>query len=199
MAELFNSSFEEILFSFQDKSRSVLVFVSDDAFATTLLLILIKDDDFDEFKFVRGMNIFSRCFAATTTRGLLIIDGDEEEIMLMMMCQLSSGVVFQKSFSCSRRLVFLGFPRNVFCVEIKYLFFFFWRFRIKLPLPLSSDRQNVSVVFVLSFVRFLRRGCLDKTHEAKNSRERERESAKKKSRPRQRDRKKDRKTQKDTE
>ena len=86
-----------MLFSFQDKSRSVLV--SDDARATTLLLILIRDDDDDEFKFVRGLHIFSQpFFAATTTReqqrGVLIIDfGDEEEteeeeIMLLMMMMM---------------------------------------------------------------------------------------------------------------
>ena len=91
-----------MLFSFQDKSRSVLV--SDDASATTLLLILIRDDDDDEFKFVRGLNIFSQpFFAATTTREqqrgvLLIIDfGDEEEteeeeimllLLMMMPCAL---------------------------------------------------------------------------------------------------------------
>ena len=87
-----------MLFSFQDKSRSVLV--SDDASATTLLLILIRDDDDDdEFKFVRGLHIFSQpFFAATTTReqqrGVLIIDfGDEEEteeeeIMLLMMMMM---------------------------------------------------------------------------------------------------------------
>jgi hypothetical protein len=94
IAALFNSSFEEMLFSFQDKSRSVLV--SDDASATALLLILIRDDDDDEFKFVRGLNIFSQpFFAATTTREqqrgvLLIIDlsdeeeTEEEEIMLLL-------------------------------------------------------------------------------------------------------------------
>jgi hypothetical protein len=100
IAALFNSSFEEMLFSFQDKSRSVLV--SDDASATTLLLILIRDDDDDEFKFVRGLNIFSqRFFAATTTtreqqkRGVvLIIDfsdeeaTEEEEIMLLFMMMM---------------------------------------------------------------------------------------------------------------
>ena len=91
-----------MLFSFQDKSRSVLV--SDDASATALLLILIRDDDDDEFKFVRGLNIFSQpFFAATTTREqqrgvLLIIDfGDEEEteeeeimllLLMMMPCAL---------------------------------------------------------------------------------------------------------------
>ena len=95
-----------MLFSFQDKSRSVLV--SDDARATTLFLllpILIRDDDDDdEFKFVRGLHIFSQpFFAATTTREqqrgvLLIIDfGDEEEteeeeimllLMMMMPCAL---------------------------------------------------------------------------------------------------------------
>lgn len=87
-----------MLFSFQDKSRSVLV--SDDASATALLLILIRDDDDDEFKFVRGLNIFSQpFFAATTTREqqrgvLLIIDfGDEEEteeeeIMLLLMMMM---------------------------------------------------------------------------------------------------------------
>jgi hypothetical protein len=98
IAELFNSSFEEILFSFQDKSRSVLV--SDDARATTLfllLLILIRDDGDDEFKFVRGIIFSQPFFAATTTReqqrGVLIIDGDEEEteeeeIMLLMMMMM---------------------------------------------------------------------------------------------------------------
>jgi len=99
IAALFNSSFEEMLFSFQDKSRSVLV--SDDASATTLLLILIRDDDDDEFKFVRGLNIFSQpFFAATTTREqqkrgvLLIIDfsdeeeTEEEEIMLLLMMMM---------------------------------------------------------------------------------------------------------------
>ena len=100
IAALFNSSFEEMLFSFQDKSRSVLV--SDDARATTLfllLLILIRDDD-DEFKFVRGLNIFSQpFFAATTTReqqrGVLLIiefgdeeETEEEEIMLLMMMMM---------------------------------------------------------------------------------------------------------------
>jgi hypothetical protein len=100
IAALFNSSFEEMLFSFQDKSRSVLV--SDDARATTLfllLLILIRDDD-DEFKFVRGLNIFSQpFFAATTTReqqrGVLLIiefgdeeETEEEEIMLLLMMMM---------------------------------------------------------------------------------------------------------------
>jgi hypothetical protein len=104
IAELFNSSFEEMLFSFQDKSRSVLV--SDDARATTLFLllpILIRDDDDDdEFKFVRGLHIFSQpFFAATTTREqqkrgvLLIIEfsdeeetEEEEEIMLLLMMMM---------------------------------------------------------------------------------------------------------------
>ena len=89
-----------MLFSFQDKSRSVLV--SDDASATTLLLILIRDDDDDEFKFVRGLNIFSqRFFAATTTtreqqkRGVVLIidfsdeeETEEEEIMLLLMMMM---------------------------------------------------------------------------------------------------------------
>lgn len=92
-----------MLFSFQDKSRSVLV--SDDARATTLFLllpILIRDDDDDdEFKFVRGLNIFSQpFFAATTTREqqrgvLLIVDfsdeeetEEEEEIMLLLMMMM---------------------------------------------------------------------------------------------------------------
>ena len=89
-----------MLFSFQDKSRSVLV--SDDASATTLLLILIRDDDDDEFKFVRGLNIFSqRFFAATTTtreqqkRGVVLIidfsdeeETEEEEIMLLFMMMM---------------------------------------------------------------------------------------------------------------
>ena len=101
IAALFNSSFEEMLFSFQDKSRSVLV--SDDASATTLLLILIRDDDDDdEFKFVRGLNIFSQpFFAATTTtreqqkRGVVLIidfsdeeETEEEEIMLLFMMMM---------------------------------------------------------------------------------------------------------------
>jgi hypothetical protein len=100
IAALFNSSFEEMLFSFQDKSRSVLV--SDDASATTLLLILIRDDDDDEFKFVRGLNIFSqRFFAATTTtreqqkRGVVLIidfsdeeETEEEEIMLLLLMMM---------------------------------------------------------------------------------------------------------------
>jgi hypothetical protein len=99
IAALFNSSFEEMLFSFQDKSRSVLV--SDDASATTLLLILIRDDDDDddEFKFVRGM--FARFFAATTTtreqqkRGVVLIidfsdeeETEEEEIMLLLLMMM---------------------------------------------------------------------------------------------------------------
>lgn len=93
-----------MLFSFQDKSRSVLV--SDDARATTLFLllpILIRDDDDDdEFKFVRGLHIFSQpFFAATTTREqqkrgvLLIIEfsdeeetEEEEEIMLLLMMMM---------------------------------------------------------------------------------------------------------------
>ena len=90
-----------MLFSFQDKSRSVLV--SDDASATTLLLILNRDDDDDdEFKFVRGLNIFSQpFFAATTTtreqqkRGMVLIidfsdeeETEEEEIMLLFMMMM---------------------------------------------------------------------------------------------------------------
>ena len=93
-----------MLFSFQDKSRSVLV--CDGARATTLFLllpILIRDDDDDdEFKFVRGLHIFSQpFFAATTTReqqkrGVLLIIAfsdeeeteEEEEIMLLLMMMM---------------------------------------------------------------------------------------------------------------
>lgn len=118
-----------MLFSFQDKSRSVLV--SDDARATTLfllLLILIRDDDDDEFKFVRGLNIFSQpFFAATTTREqqrgvLLIIEfGDEEEteeeeimLLLMMMMVMPCALYRYIQRERERKSEKLFFPLRVF-------------------------------------------------------------------------------------
>ena len=109
-----------MLFSFQDKSRSVLV--SDDASATALLLILIRDDDDDEFKFVRGLNIFSQpFFAATTTREqqrgvLLIIDlsdeeeTEEEEIMLLLLLMMMMPCALYRYIQRERKSAKLFFP-----------------------------------------------------------------------------------------
>lgn len=185
-----------MLFSFQDKSRSVLV--SDDASATTLLLILIRDDDDDddEFKFVRGM--FARFFAATTTtreqqkRGVVLIidfsdeeETEEEEIMLllfmmMMPCALyryihrereSAKLFFPLERSKSRSRALRNGER---CAT------FFPSF-LSVCLRANNKRQNFvsSVVFVRSRVfseRFLREvGVLDTTGSKKSFRERERE------------------------
>jgi len=133
IAALFNSSFEEMLFSFQDKSRSVLV--SDDASATTLLLILIRDDDDDddEFKFVRGM--FARFFAATTTtreqqkRGVVLIidfsdeeETEEEEIMvllfmMMMPCALYRYIHREREKECKAFLSSRAFQKSFSCSD----------------------------------------------------------------------------------
>ena len=187
-----------MLFSFQDKSRSVLV--SDDASATTLLLILIRDDDDDEFKFVRGLNIFSqRFFAATTTtreqqkRGVVLIidfsdeeETEEEEIMvllfmMMMPCALyryihrereSAKLFFPLERSKSRSRALTNGER---CATLSFL--------LSVCLRANKKRQNFfvsSVVFVRSRVfseRFLREGWCFGHHgkQKKLQRERERE------------------------
>ena len=190
-----------MLFSFQDKSRSVLV--SDDASATTLLLILIRDDDDDEFKFVRGM--FARFFAATTTtreqqkRGVVLIidfsdeeETEEEEIMvllfmMMMPCALyryihrereSAKLFFPLERSKSRSRALTNGER------FKQLFPSF----LSVCLRANKKRQNFvsCVVFVRSRVfseRFLREvGVLDTTGSKKSFRERERERARRRER-----------------
>ena len=201
-----------MLFSFQDKSRSVLV--SDDASATTLLLILIRDDDDDddEFKFVRGM--FARFFAATTTtreqqkRGVVLIidfsdeeETEEEEIMLlfmmMMPCALyryihrerkSAKLFFPLERSKSRSRALMNGER---CATLSFLL-----------VCLSESELKGKTLCLLSFScalvfseRFLREvGVLDTTGSKKSFRERERKSAKERAH-----RKKDRQTQKDGE
>ena len=194
-----------MLFSFQDKSRSVLV--SDDASATTLLLILIRDDDDDEFKFVRGLNIFSqRFFAATTTtreqqkRGVVLIidfsdeeETEEEEIMvllfmMMMPCALyryihrereSAKLFFPLERSKSRSRALTNGER------FKQLFPSF----LSVCLRANKKRQNFvsCVVFVRSRVfseRFLREGWCFGHHgkQKKLQRERERERARRRER-----------------
>ena len=196
-----------MLFSFQDKSRSVLV--SDDASATTLLLILIRDDDDDddEFKFVRGLNIFSqRFFAATTTtreqqkRGVVLIidfsdeeETEEEEIMvllfmMMMPCALyryihrereSAKLFFPLERSKSRSRALTNGER------FKQLFPSF----LSVCLRANNKRQNFvsCVVFVRSRVfseRFLREGWCFGHHgkQKKLQRERERERARRRER-----------------
>ena len=209
-----------MLFSFQDKSRSVLV--SDDASATTLLLILIRDDDDDddEFKFVRGM--FARFFAATTTtreqqkRGVVLIidfsdeeETEEEEIMLllfmmMMPCALyryihrereSAKLFFPLERSKSRSRALTNGER------FKQLFPSF----LSVCLRANKKRQNFvsCVVFVRSRVfseRFLREGWCFGHHgkQKKLQRERERKSAKERAH-RKKDRHRRRKTEKDGE
>ena len=208
-----------MLFSFQDKSRSVLV--SDDASATTLLLILIRDDDDDEFKFVRGLNIFSQpFFAATTTtreqqkRGVVLIidfsdeeETEEEEIMLllfmmMMPCALyryihrereSAKLFFPLERSKSRSRALTNGER---CATLSFL--------LSVCLRANNKRQNFvsSVVFVRSRVfseRFLREvGVLDTTGSKKSFRERERERKSAKERAhRKKDRHRRRKTEKE--
>jgi len=208
-----------MLFSFQDKSRSVLV--SDDASATTLLLILIRDDDDDEFKFVRGLNIFSqRFFAATTTtreqqkRGVVLIidfsdeeETEEEEIMvllfmMMMPCALyryihrereSAKLFFPLERSKSRSRALTNGER------FKQLFPSF----LSVCLRANKKRQNFvsCVVFVRSRVfseRFLREGWCFGHHgkQKKLQRERERKSAKERAH-RKKDRHRRRKTEKE--
>ena len=184
-----------MLFSFQDKSRSVLV--SDDASATTLLLILIRDDDDDdEFKFVRGM--FARFFAATTTtrelqkRGVVLIidfsdeeETEEEEIMVLLFMMMMPCALY-RYIHRERESANLFFPlerskrRSRALTNGERCTTFFPSFS-SVCLRANKKRQNFvsSVVFVRSPVfseRFLREvGVLDTTGSKKSFRERERE------------------------
>ena len=184
-----------MLFSFQDKSRSVLV--SDDASATTLLLILIRDDDDDddEFKFVRGM--FARFFAATTTtreqqkRGVVLIidfsdeeETEEEEIMLLLFMMMMPCALYRYIHERERESAKLFFPlersksRSRALRNGERCATFFPSF---LSVCLRANkRQNFvsSVVFVRSL--FSRRGFSERLvfwtpREAKKASERERE------------------------
>tara|TARA_B100001769_G_scaffold249972_1_gene222648 strand:- start:486 stop:1154 length:669 start_codon:yes stop_codon:yes gene_type:complete len=209
IAALFNSSFEEMLFSFQDKSRSVLV--SDDASATALLLILIRDDDDDEFKFVRGLHIFSQpFFAATTTREqqrgvLLIVDfsdeeeTEEEEIMLLLLLMMMMPCALCRYTQRERKRAKLFFPLECSKRRSRALRNGVQRFPSSVCLSESEKAKRVFCRF--RALSFSQRGFSESLlvfrttqKEAKKASERERKRAKESAHP-----KKDRQTHRQTE